>query len=197
MIPLPPPTSSSLSGETSSYRSNPLKLAEFTLSRKDPTMSQERRKYARWSFCARKIPLIPAVQELLGGYDAARTGLGTLVMALSRATVRPGNRPPPVSACWAAWPTWPKIMRPSAIAPTSSTGGCCPLWPTVLTIPASSRGPPVPARHPRPAGVAGGIPRGRPHSGRRPYRPYPAPAQLSREERDIILAGCLINYYAK
>ena len=32
----PPPTSSSPPGETSSYRSNPLKLSEFALSRKDP-----------------------------------------------------------------------------------------------------------------------------------------------------------------
>lgn len=31
-----PPQTSSSSGETSSYRSNPMKLAQFTLSRRDP-----------------------------------------------------------------------------------------------------------------------------------------------------------------
>lgn len=35
------------SGETSSYRSNPLRLAEFTLSRKDPEYVSPRKKHRR------------------------------------------------------------------------------------------------------------------------------------------------------
>src|SRR5690606_23420138 len=35
------------SGETSSYRSNPLKLAEFTLSRKDPDYVSKAKAFAR------------------------------------------------------------------------------------------------------------------------------------------------------
>ena len=34
----------------------------------------------------------------------------------------------PASACWAARPTLPRSMQPSATAPTASTGACCPSW---------------------------------------------------------------------
>lgn len=74
------------SGETSSYRSNPLKLAEFTLSRKDPEYVSRTKEVRSVERLRQENPTHPAVQELLAGYDAEHTGLGTLVMAL-----RPGD----------------------------------------------------------------------------------------------------------
>ena len=70
------------SGDTSSYRSNPLGLAEFTLSRKDPAYVG--RAKAVKALEARRQAGEPVAE--LEGYDAARTGLGSVVMAL-----RPGD----------------------------------------------------------------------------------------------------------
>jgi len=75
------------SGETSSYRSNPLKLASFTLSRKDPeyygralaiqALETERRTSIR--DC---VPLSAELLEYLDGNDAKDCGVGSLVFAL-------------------------------------------------------------------------------------------------------------------
>ena len=76
------------SGETSSFRSNPHRLAEFTLSRKDPGYVQ-RAKHARSLEQARAAalesgaPLPKEVADILAlvGLDAATTGFGSLVFA--------------------------------------------------------------------------------------------------------------------
>ncbi len=81
------------SGETSSLRSNPLKLAEFTLQRKDPNYVPTA-KTAKALEEARAAAVknggeIPAeLAEILkaAGADAANTGLGSLVCA-----VKPGD----------------------------------------------------------------------------------------------------------
>ena len=78
------------SGETSSYRSNPLKLAEFALSRKDPAYV-ERAKAVQQMEKSRLSGLIPeevsAVLVRLGGEPVPeRVGIGSLVCA-----VRPGD----------------------------------------------------------------------------------------------------------
>ncbi|MBQ4290382.1 MAG: hydratase, partial [Clostridia bacterium] len=78
------------SGETSSYRSNPLKLAEFALSRKDPAYV-ERAKAVQKMEKSRLSGLIPeevsAVLVRLGGEPVPeRIGIGSLVCA-----VRPGD----------------------------------------------------------------------------------------------------------
>ncbi|MGN1002676.1 MAG: hydratase, partial [Oscillospiraceae bacterium] len=70
------------SGETSSYRSNPLKLAEFTLSRKDPNYVGRAKDILAVEKLRRTNPADPAVTAALLGHDAAKTGLGSLVMAL-------------------------------------------------------------------------------------------------------------------
>ncbi len=74
------------SGETSSYRSNPLRLSEFTLSRKDPQYVPRAKAVKELELLRRKGELTDAVQEALAGHDAAATGLGTLVLAM-----RPGD----------------------------------------------------------------------------------------------------------
>jgi aconitate hydratase len=89
------------SGETSSLRSNPLKLAEFTLSRKDPGYTGRAKEMLALERCRRENPSDPAVQNLVrrmgtlcgeAGSDllregaASRTGLGSAIFA-----VKPGD----------------------------------------------------------------------------------------------------------
>ena len=74
------------SGETSSYRSNPLRLSEFTLSRKDPQYVPRAKAVKELELLRRTDPADERVQQALLGHDAASTGLGTLVMAM-----RPGD----------------------------------------------------------------------------------------------------------
>lgn len=74
------------SGETSSYRSNPLKLAEFALSRKDPAYVGRAKAVKALEQRRREDPADPEVQKALGGMDAKTTGLGTLVMS-----IKPGD----------------------------------------------------------------------------------------------------------
>jgi len=85
------------SGETSSYRSNPLGLAEFTLSRKDPkyverakamrALEEERRKGGH------PCHVMPAIKEVMGAIKAeypevshTNTGFGSTIFA-----VKPGD----------------------------------------------------------------------------------------------------------
>jgi aconitate hydratase len=75
------------SGETSSYRSNPLKLAEFTLSRRDPAYVG-RAKAVQALNAARKAGMLPVeAREALArvsvcGYDAAETPIASAVFAM-------------------------------------------------------------------------------------------------------------------
>jgi len=68
------------SGETSSYRSNPLKLAEFTLSRKDP-------EYVKRAKEVLENPLQPEVTEKIkkidgcSGFTADSIGVGSAIFA--------------------------------------------------------------------------------------------------------------------
>ncbi len=85
------------SGETSSYRSNPLGLAEFTLSRKDPRYV-ERAKEIQKAEKERMngghpCQVLPVLKDLMGvikkeypGTDHAKTGFGSTIFA-----VKPGD----------------------------------------------------------------------------------------------------------
>ena len=68
------------SGETSSYRSNPLRLSEFALSRKDPQYVARAKAVLAQEKARRTNGVIPQ------GYDPTKTGLGSAVMA-----IRPGD----------------------------------------------------------------------------------------------------------
>ena len=85
------------SGETSSYRSNPLGLAEFTLSRKDPAyvgLAKEVQKaeYAREEgknpaeALAELAEVMDAVKSVCPDADASNTGIGSTIYA-----VKPGD----------------------------------------------------------------------------------------------------------
>jgi aconitate hydratase len=70
------------SGETSSYRSNPLKLSEFALSRKDPAYVGRAKAIQTVEAKRRSGTADEEVTAALCGHDAAKTGLGSFVMAL-------------------------------------------------------------------------------------------------------------------
>ncbi|NCB64512.1 MAG: hydratase, partial [Clostridia bacterium] len=181
------------SGETSSYRSNPLKLAEFTLSRKDPAYVG-RCKAIQAEELKRRAG---EPTDALDGYDPAVTGLGSLIMAL-----KPGDG----------------SAREQAASCQRVLGGCANLaeeyatkryrsnvvnW-GMLPLVASE----LEALNLRPGdrlylpGVRellqgeGETLTATVYQGEKKSALMISLPGLTREERDIILAGCLINYYA-
>jgi aconitate hydratase len=69
------------SGETSSYRSNPVRLSEFTLSRKDPGYVGRAKEVA-----ATDIETLAHITELLPGFEAENTLYKSVIFA-----VKPGD----------------------------------------------------------------------------------------------------------
>jgi aconitate hydratase len=186
------------SGETSSYRSNPLKLAEFALSRKDPQYVGRAKAIANVEQLRRANPITPEVKKVMAGYDPHTTGLGSVVMS-----IRPGDG----------------SAREQAASCQRVLGGCANICEDYATkryrsnvinwgmVPFTVTD--IAGYHIQP--------------GDRLYIPgikaalegdatavmatllrengETAPIQLklenlAREDRDIILSGCLINYYA-
>jgi len=85
------------SGETSSYRSNPLGLAEFTLSRKDPLYverakdMQKAQKAIEAGECAKSgkpdiLPIMQTIKANFDGIDHSNIGFGSTIFA-----VKPGD----------------------------------------------------------------------------------------------------------
>ena len=78
------------SGETSSYRSNPLRLAEFTLSRKDPLYVQRAKEVRELEKQRKEGPtgheievMLKKIREISGckGIDRAAIGIGSAIFA--------------------------------------------------------------------------------------------------------------------
>ena len=186
------------SGETSSYRSNPLRLSEFALSRKDPQYVPRAKAIQAVEKLRRADPGAPEVQQALNGYDPARTGLGSLVMAL-----KPGDG----------------SAREQAASCQRVLGGCANIAGEYATKRYRSN---VVNWGMLPF-TADGLKELNLQPGDRVYIPGVRAllegdgesvqaavlrdggetavtlslSGLTREERDIILAGCLINYYAE
>lgn len=74
------------SGETSSYRSNPIKLSDFALSRKDPAYVGRAKNIHEIELLRRSDPHDPTVAAAMAGFDPETTGYGSMVMA-----IRPGD----------------------------------------------------------------------------------------------------------
>ena len=186
------------SGETSSYRSNPLRLAEFALSRKDPLYVSRAKDILLVEKLRRQNPAAPEVAEALTGYDAARTGLGSLVMAL-----KPGDG----------------SAREQAASCQRVLGGCA----NIAAEYATKRYRSNVVNWGMLPFICDDLSSLKLQPGDRVYIPgirsllksdkeciealvlqedqktavlLSLPG-LTREERDIILAGCLINYYAQ
>ena len=182
------------SGETSSYRSNPIRLSEFALSRKDPqyvprakaVLAEERRRRAG------------EVPDALLGHDPRTTGLGSLVMAL-----KPGDG----------------SAREQAASCQRVLGGCANLAAEYATkryrsnvvnwgmLPFIAEGVKdwniqpgdrlyIPGVRATLDSGAEEIPATLIQNGAEKAVTLKLPG-MTREERDIVLAGCLIIYYAK
>ena len=183
------------SGETSSYRSNPLRLSEFALSRKDPQYVPRAKEVLALEHQRQENPA--SVANQMAGYDPAVTGLGSVVMS-----IRPGDG----------------SAREQAASCQRVLGGCANLcleyatkryrsnvinWGmvpfTVENIEALNIQPGdrlyVPGIRKALSGmdetVSGTLIQ--PDGSREIVLQL---KNLSREERDVILSGCLINYYA-
>ncbi|OUQ21410.1 hydratase [Flavonifractor sp. An135] len=182
------------SGETSSYRSNPLRLSEFALSRKDPqyvprakaVLSEEKKRRAGEG------------TDALMGHDPKTTGLGSFVMAL-----KPGDG----------------SAREQAASCQRVLGGCANVCAEFATKRYRSnvvnwgmlpfQAADVKDWNIQPGdqlyipGVRAALERGDEsipatliQNGEEKNVTLTLPG-ITKEERDIILAGCLINYYAK
>lgn len=180
------------SGETSSYRSNPLRLSEFALSRKDPAyvgrakavLAEEKRRRA-----GETVDML--------GYDPKTTGLGSAVMA-----IRPGDG----------------SAREQAASCQRVLGGVANLcedfatkryrsnvinWGMVpFTVENIAQYDIQPGDKLYVEGIRKALETdascidGVLLQGDRRRTVRLKLERLSREERDIILSGCLINYYA-
>ena len=186
------------SGETSSYRSNPLRLSEFALSRKDPQYVPRAKAVQALEMLRRTNPDAPEVKEALNGCDPARTGLGSLVMAL-----KPGDG----------------SAREQAASCQRVLGGCANVAEEYATkryrsnvvnwgmLPFTAAGLKALNLQPGDRVYIPGIRALLKGDGEqitasilRDGGEIPVTLSLpglTREERDIILAGCLINYYAE
>ena len=186
------------SGETSSYRSNPIRLSDFALSRKDPMYVPRAKEVKALEQLRRSNADDPAVRAAMGDYDPAVTGLGSLVMAL-----KPGDG----------------SAREQAASCQRVLGGCA----NIAAEYATKRYRSNVVNWGMLPFVAAGLEALNLQPGDKVYVPgirallegdgdsveatvlrdngnatvtLTLPG-LTREERDIILAGCLINYYAE
>jgi len=185
------------SGETSSYRSNPLKLSEFALSRKDPQYVPRAKAIQALEQARRKNPDDPAVLAALDGHDSRTTGLGSAIMA-----IRPGDG----------------SAREQAASCQRVLGGCANLcedyatkryrsnvinWGMLpFTVENIADFRIAPGDRLWIPGVKAALESGADHvdalllqaAGQTPIRLDLK--NLAPEDREIILKGCLINYYA-
>ncbi len=186
------------SGETSSYRSNPLRLSEFALSRKDPRYVPRAKAVQAVEKLRRENPNAPQVKEALGAFDPVKTGLGSLVMAL-----KPGDG----------------SAREQAASCQRVLGGCANIAGEYATkryrsnvvnwgmLPFTADGLQelnlqpgdrvhIPGIRALLEGEGETVQAAVLRDGGETSLTLSLPG-LTREERDIILAGCLINYYAQ
>lgn len=183
------------SGETSSYRSNPLRLSEFALSRKDPQYVPRAKAVLALEHQRQENPA--SVADQMAGYDPAVTGLGSVVMS-----IRPGDG----------------SAREQAASCQRVLGGCANLcleyatkryrsnvinWGmvpfTVENIEALNIQPGERLYVPGIRKALSGMDETVSGTLIQPDGSREIALQLknlSREERDVILSGCLINYYA-
>ena len=182
------------SGETSSYRSNPIKLASFTLSRKDPQYVG-RAKAIQAEEAKRRAG---EATDSLGGHDPKTTGLGSFVLALKPGD---GSAREQAASCQRVLGGCANLAQEYAtkryrsnvvnwgmlpfIVPELERYGIRPgdkLWLPGIRALLEGEGEALEAtliQGDKQTPITVTLP------------------GLTREERDIILAGCLINYYAK
>ncbi len=186
------------SGETSSYRSNPLGLAEFTLSRKDPAYVGRAKKVKALELKRRAGEIDATVTEALRGFDPANTGLGSLVMAL-----RPGDGSAreQAASCQRVLGGVANIALEYATKRYRSNvvnWGMLPFIAADLEQLGIAPGDQVVLKGIRTAVASGKeeVEATLVQNGAEKSITLRLP-NMTEEERDIVLSGCLINYYAQ
>ncbi len=185
------------SGETSSYRSNPVRLSEFTLSRKDPHYVPRAKAVKELELARRRGEHSEALTKALDGHDAATTGLGTLVLA-----IRPGDGSAreQAASCQRVLGGCANIAEDYATKRYRSNVVNWGMLPFILPnlkeyhLQSGDRVY-IPGIRALLEGTGEEISATLCQNGKETAITLRLPG-LTREERDIILAGCLINYYA-
>ncbi|NCE63275.1 hydratase [Pseudoflavonifractor sp. 524-17] len=185
------------SGETSSYRSNPVRLAEFALSRKDPQYVPRAKKILAAEQLRRQDPAAPQVTAALGGRDGRTTGLGSFVMALKPGD---GSAREQAASCqrvlggcanlaveYATKRYRSNVVNWGMLPFTAPEAGAWNLQPGDQLYLPNIRTALEEGREDIPAVLI--------QNGTERAVTLHLPG-ITREEREIILAGCLINYYA-
>ena len=185
------------SGETSSYRSNPLRLAEFALSRKDPDYVPRAKKILALEQLRRANPADPLAAEALGGRDGSTTGLGTFVMALCPGD---GSAREQAASCQRVLGGVANVAREYATKRYRSNVINWGMLPFILPEVEKLGIRPgdrlyIPGIRALLEGDGDTVPATLLQGGKEIPVTLSLP-NLTREDRDIILAGCLINYYA-
>ena len=183
------------SGETSSYRSNPMKLAGFALSRKDP----------QYVARAKAIAELEAARESegetkvagLSDIDWANTEIGSAVFALKPGD---GSAREQAASCQRVLGGVANIAAEYATKRYRSNVVNWGMLPFILEDAASFNIQAddliyIPGIRKILLGDAEDVPATLYQNGTAREITLKLPG-LTREERDIILAGCLINYYA-
>ncbi len=186
------------SGETSSYRSNPLLLSEFALSRKDPQYVPRAKAVQTMERLRRTDPADPEVKKALGHFDPLHTGLGSLIMALKPGD---GSAREQAASCQRVLGGCANIAEEYATKRYRSNvvnWGMLPFVATDLKKLDLQPGDQVylPGIRALLEGDGEAITAAVLRRGGETPVTLSLPG-LTREERDIILAGCLINYYAE
>ena len=186
------------SGETSSYRSNPLRLSEFALSRKDPQYVPRAKAIQKVERLRRQNPADPQMAEALSGFDPTRTGLGSLVMALKPGD---GSAREQAASCQKVLGGFANICYEYATKRYRSNVVNWGMLPFIAEDVKDWNLQPgdriyLPGIRAAVDGGAEEVSAVLLQNGTERPVTLKLPG-MTREERDIVLAGCLINYYAK
>ena len=186
------------SGETSSYRSNPIKLSDFALSRKDPQYVPRAKEVLAVEKLRRTNPDAPEVRAALMGHDGKDTGLGSLVMALKPGD---GSAREQAASCQRVLGGVANLCAEFA---TKRYRSNVVNWGMLPFIAEDVKDWNIqPGDRLYLPGIRAAVDAGAEEvSAVLIQNDTEKPVTLhlpgmTREERDIVLAGCLINYYAK
>ena len=188
------------SGETSSYRSNPIKLSRFALSRKDPAYVGRALQAQEMEASRRAGKLSPEAEALFAraGMDAGSTAIGSLVFALKPGD---GSAREQAASCQRVLGGCANIAGEYATKRYRSNVVNWGMLPFQLADAAQSGIQPGDAV--LLPGIRQALEEGRTQveatllkpDGRRQALALTLPG-LTAEETEILLAGCLINHYA-
>ena len=184
------------SGETSSYRSNPLKLAEFTLSRKDPAYVDRAKAIQAVEQKRRQGNVDEEVLAALSGHAPETTGLGSFVMALKPGD---GSAREQAASCQRVLGGCANLAAEYATKRYRSNVVNWGMLPFIVEGLADYNIQPgdqlwIPGVRTLLEGDGETLSATLIQKGKETAVTLQLPS-MTREERDIVLAGCLINYY--